>query len=97
MTADLAWQTMLSVSTRSLMEQSVWVRRCAALFVVALIVWTASAAILGVPHGPGHSIESMKIVEVTRDISLPLWIGGFVGILGALSLDALRITRRTAP
>ena len=83
------------MSTKSLVERESWVRWCSALFVVGLILWTAASIVLAVPHGEGHSIESMRLFDFVRDVSFPMWLGGFVGILGALALQTLRSTRRT--
>lgn len=69
-------------------ERATWVRWFSAAFVIGLVPWIVSAAVLGVPHGVGHSIESMRWLETVRDVSLPLWLGGLAGIVGALALEA---------
>jgi hypothetical protein len=59
-------------------------------FVIGLAVWVAAAALLGVPHGEGHSIESMAPVQTVHDIAFPVWVGSLAALLGALTLTLLR-------
>jgi hypothetical protein len=64
------------------------------LFAIALGVWVGASAILGIPHGSGHSIESLTVFETLRDVSLPFVVGGFLAILASLALAATgRLTR----
>ena len=57
-------------------------------FLIGLVVWIVSSALLGIPHGPAHSIESPRWIEALRDISLPIWLGSFIGLLAALVMRA---------
>ncbi len=59
-------------------------------FLVGMALWVVSSVILAVPHGPGHSIESMTPLVVIRDAAFPVWLGAFVAILAALALKAVR-------
>jgi hypothetical protein len=59
-------------------------------FVVGVAIWVAASMILAIPHGPGHSIESMTPVVVLRDAALPLWEGALACVVLALSLRAFR-------
>ncbi len=59
-------------------------------FLVALIVWIFAAAILGIPHGVGHSIGSLDPVQAVHDIALPVWVGSLAGPLGLLIVRAFR-------
>lgn len=59
------------------------------IFLVGLIVWLVAAAVLGIiPHGPGHSIESMTPLQTIHDISFSAWVGGLAGITGLLVVRA---------
>jgi hypothetical protein len=75
--------------------QERWVGLFAWVFLVALLVWVVAAATLGIPHGPGHSIESMTPVQTVYDISLPTWLGSIVGIIGLLAVKAFGAIRRS--
>jgi hypothetical protein len=59
-------------------------------FVIGVALWVAASAVLAIPHGPGHSIESMTPFIVLRDATLPVWVGAFVCILAGLALRAWR-------
>jgi hypothetical protein len=59
-------------------------------FGIGISLWVAATAILAIPHGPGHSIESMTPFVFVRDIAFPLWLGAFVSILAGLALRAWR-------
>ncbi len=59
-------------------------------FVVSGALWVAASVILAIPHGPGHSIESMTLVVVLRDAAVPVAIGAFACILAGLALSAWR-------
>ena len=50
----------------------------------------AASAFLAIPHGPGHSIESMTPFVFLRDVAFPVWVGAFVSILAGLALRAWR-------
>jgi hypothetical protein len=65
-----------------------WLTWFSWIFAVGLIVWLVAAAVLGVPHGPGHSIESLTPVQTIHDISFPVWIGSLAGIAGLLAVRA---------
>ena len=43
-------------------------RSLSSLFAIALGVWVGALAILGIPHGSGHSIESLTLFETLRDV-----------------------------
>jgi hypothetical protein len=81
--------TMPRMATTNPVEQQTWIRWSSYAYSIGLILWVAASALLGIPHGPGHSIESMKPLETMRDVSLPLWVGGLAGIAGALALQTL--------
>jgi hypothetical protein len=59
-------------------------------FVIGIALWVAASATLAIPHGPGHSIESMTPFVVLRDGAFPVWVGAFVCILAGLALRAWR-------
>jgi hypothetical protein len=59
-------------------------------FVVGVALWVAASVVLAIPHGSGHSIESMTPVAVLRDAAFPVWLGAFACILAALALRAWR-------
>ena len=66
-----------------------WLSRA---LLVALAAWVVSSVALGIPHEPGHSIESMRPVQTLHDIAFPIWFGALVGIAGLLAIrvcDAL--------
>ena len=56
--------------------------------VVLYIAWLVAAAVLGIPHGPGHSIASMTAVQTIYNIALPIWLGSLVGIVALLAIRA---------
>ena len=60
-----------------------------ALF-IGIGTWVAASLVLAIPHGPGHSIESMQPFVVVRDAAFAVWIGAFVCILAGLALRAWR-------
>jgi hypothetical protein len=55
-------------------------------FVIGIARWVAASVVLAIPHGQGHSIESMTPFVVLRDAAFPVWIGAFVCILAGLPL-----------
>jgi hypothetical protein len=57
-------------------------------FGIAIALWVGTSAVLAIPHGQGHSIESMTPFVFLRDAAFPVWVGGFVCILAALALRA---------
>ena len=59
-------------------------------FSIALFVWVGASIVLAIPHGPGHSIESLRLFEVVRDMALPVWVAGLVLIAAALAVKAFR-------
>ena len=59
-------------------------------FFIGIGLWVAASVVLAIPHGPGHSIESMTPVVVLRDAAFPLWVAAFVCILAGLALRAWR-------
>jgi len=59
-------------------------------FTIAIALWVVASMILAIPHGRGHSIESMTPFVVLRDAAFPVWVGAFVCILGAFALRASR-------
>jgi hypothetical protein len=63
-------------------------RWLSSLFAVGIAAWTVSSAVLGIPHGPGHSIGSMTLVETINNIAFPVWVGAFLWILAALCREA---------
>jgi hypothetical protein len=65
-------------------------------FIVALAVWVVAAAVLGIPHGVGHSIEKMTFVQTIRDIALPVWGGALAGLVGILAARAALALGHTA-
>jgi hypothetical protein len=77
-----------------MLERSVaWSSRA---FIVALAVWVVAAAVLGIPHGVGHSIEKMTLVQTIRDIALPVWGGALAGLVGILTARAAVALGRAA-
>jgi hypothetical protein len=67
-----------------------WLAWFTRAFLAGLIVWVVAAAVLGIPHGPGHSIESLTPVQTIHDISFPVWIGSLAGIAGLLAVRAFQ-------
>jgi hypothetical protein len=59
-------------------------------FFTAIALWVAASAVLAIPHGQGHSIESMTPFVVLRHAAFPVWVGAFVCILAGLALRAWR-------
>jgi hypothetical protein len=59
-------------------------------FFIGIALWVAGSAVLAIPHGQGHSIESMTPFVVLRDEAFPVWVGAFVCILTGLALRAWR-------
>lgn len=57
---------------------------------IGIGLWVVASVILAIPHGPGHSIESMTPFVVVRDAAFPVWLGAFVCVLAALALEAWR-------
>jgi len=78
------------MSNRQPRNLDAWVPYVAPLLVIGLVSWIVASATLGIPHGRGHSIESMTGIVALRDIAFPVWLGSFVGILAALALRAFR-------
>ncbi len=74
----------------------IWFGWFSRAFLVGLIVWLVAAAVLGIPHGLGHSIESMTPVQTIHDISFPVWVGGLAGIAGLLALRAFHSLGRSS-
>ncbi len=64
-----------------------WITFLTRLFVAALALWVVASAILGIPHGPGHSIESLSGFETLRDIAFPIWLGSVLGVAFVLGLE----------
>jgi len=60
------------------------------VLIIGIGLWVAASAILAIPHGPGHSVESMTSFVVLRDAAFPVWLGAFVCILAGLTLRAWR-------
>jgi len=61
-----------------------------ATFTVAILVWGVCSIVLAIPHGQGHSIESLRPFEVVRDLAFPVWVSSVAVILTALALRAWR-------
>lgn len=59
-------------------------------FFIGIAVWVAASTVLAIPHGQGHSIESMTPFVVLRDGASTVWVGAFVCILAGLALRAWR-------
>jgi hypothetical protein len=59
-------------------------------FLIGIGLWVAGSVVLAIPHGPGHSVESMTAMVVLRDAAFPVWLGAFACILAALALKAGR-------
>jgi len=59
-------------------------------FGIGISVWVAASLVLAIPHGMGHSIETMTPFEILRDGAFPVWLGAFVAILAGLALRAWR-------
>ena len=59
-------------------------------FVIGVAVWVGASAVLAIPHGQGHSIESMTPFVFFRDAAFTVWVGAFVCILAGLALRAWR-------
>ena len=59
-------------------------------FFIGIALWVVTSVVLAIPHGPGHSIESMTPVVVLRDAAFPVWLGAFVCLLAALALKTWR-------
>jgi len=59
-------------------------------FGIGISVWVAASLVLAIPHGMGHSIETMGPFEILRDAAFTVWLGSFVGILVVLALKASR-------
>ena len=59
-------------------------------FVIGIALWVAASAVLAIPHGQGHSIESMTPFVILRDAALAVWVGAFASILAGLALRAWR-------
>ena len=59
-------------------------------FVIGIALWVTASAVLAIPHGQGHSIESMTPFVVLRDAAFPVWVGAFACILAGLALRAWR-------
>jgi hypothetical protein len=57
-------------------------------FLVAVVLWTLAALVLAIPHGPGHSIESMTPFVLLRDAALPVALAAFACMLAALVVRA---------
>ena len=56
------------------------------MFAAGLALWIVHRR-LGIPHGPGHSIESLSGFETLRDIAFPIWLGSFLGVAFVLGLE----------
>jgi hypothetical protein len=72
-----------------------WFGVFAQILLFTLVIWIVATAILGIPHGAGHSIESMKWAETISNIVFPLWLGSFVGLIGTLAVAAFGAIRET--
>jgi hypothetical protein len=59
-------------------------------FGIGISVWVAASLVLAIPHGMGHSIESLQGFEILRDGAFVVWLGAFVAILVVLALKATR-------
>lgn len=59
-------------------------------FGIGVAVWVGASAVLAIPHGPGHSIQSVTPSVFLRDVAFPVWVGAFVCILAGLALRAWR-------
>lgn len=59
-------------------------------FLIGIGLWVVASVVLAIPHGPGHSIESMTAFVVVRDAAFPVWLGAFACVLAALALRAWR-------
>jgi hypothetical protein len=60
------------------------------LFLVATVAWALASLVLVIPHGPGHSIESMTPVVLVRDAASPVAIASFACMLAALVVRTWR-------
>jgi hypothetical protein len=59
-------------------------------FLLGIGLWVVASVVLAIPHGPGHSIESMTPFVVVRDAAFPVWLGASACVLIALALKAWR-------
>jgi hypothetical protein len=75
--------------------QSRWFGWFTQVFLFSVVVWIIATAILGIPDGVGHSIESMKWIEVASSVAFPVWLGSFAGMLSMLAVAAFRALQRT--
>ena len=66
-----------------------WTRAVWTAFAIGLSIWVPAAALLGVPHGEGHTIETMVPIQIARDIAFPVWVGSLAVLLGAHTLMTL--------
>ena len=71
----------------------IWVKWFSRVFLIALLMWMATSAALGIPHGPGHSIERMTWAQTIRDITVPIWTGAVAGVIGLLAVRACRVIK----
>jgi hypothetical protein len=60
-------------------------------FGIGIAIWVTASAVVAIPHGQTHSIESMMPFLVLRDGAFPVWIGAFVCILAGFALRAWRL------
>jgi hypothetical protein len=81
-------------------EQAVkrWSRWFLNALIFNVVVWLVTGAILGIPHGPGRSLESFGALDPVltglNDISFPVWIGSLAGLLGLVAWTGLRSLER---
>jgi hypothetical protein len=59
-------------------------------FYICLLVWVGASIVLAIPHGQGHSIESLRLFEVVRDMAFPVWVASLLLIVAALAVKAFR-------
>jgi hypothetical protein len=74
-----------------------WFGWFAQILLFALVVWMIATAVLAIPHGEGHSIEStMAPVQTVSNIAFPIWLGSLVGMIGLLAVGAFEALDRSA-
>lgn len=66
--------------------------------IISVVLWLVTGAILGIPHGPGHSIEDFGAFDgplrTVNGIAFPVWVGCLAGVLGLAASTGLRHLER---
>jgi hypothetical protein len=75
-----------------------WSRWFVQVLVFSVVVWLVTGAILGIPHGPGRSVESFgaldPILVGLNAMSFPVWVGSLAGLLGLVVWAGIRSLER---